>query len=83
MNAFALITQGKKREGKTMTNGDWVRSLSDEDLAELFDTFFEEVMLSMLEKLSDKGISAEVISLPIVSRKKHLDFLRAEVQNDG
>lgn len=61
---------------KEKTNADRIRSMSDEELAELFEQIVSQRDHYLLKKLQEAGIDAELYEMPEASKKKHLDWLR-------
>jgi hypothetical protein len=63
--------------GPTMTVADWIRSLSDIELAQLLYTLLHERDLLVSKKLAEQCIQSSVIEMPIVSLANHLRYLRS------
>ena len=62
-----------------MTRGDVIRSMDDETLATLFTEIISARDHLFLEKLKEKGIEADLIEFPLNSWKKHLNWLKGDV----
>lgn len=63
-----------------MTNGDRIRSMSDEELADLLTNLISVQDHNTLQKLWSAGIAASLCEMPVVSRTKHLEWLKAEME---
>ena len=58
------------------TNADRIRAMSDEELAELFQSIIHEGDVTMIEKLKNQGIEASLVEAPVLSVKAHLEWLK-------
>ena len=60
------------------TNGDMVRSASDEQLADLFTMLLSKQRASIIAQLHAKGLIPEVsiVEVPVMARAAHLAWLR-------
>jgi hypothetical protein len=64
-----------------MTVGDWIRSLTDIELAVFLQTTLSERDKVVCEKLAKShGIKIELIEMPDLSVAKHLKYLRSEIK---
>ena len=61
------------------TWGDLIRSMSDEQLAELLQAIIHERDLLIIEKLQKQGVEASLIERPALDFQKHLEWLRKHV----
>ena len=62
-----------------MTNGDRIREMGDEDLAVLFMEILAERDRLTMETLRAQGVIVELIEMPGISLRNHMDYLRQEV----
>lgn len=60
-----------------MTVADWIRSMTDEELAVFLNAILHERDVSMTKKLAEQGIANSLIEIPVASVAKHLAFLRS------
>lgn len=58
------------------THGDRIRSMTDEELADLFNAIISERDHFIMDKLARMGIAAELIEFPEVSVQAHLKWLK-------
>ena len=65
-----------------MTNGDWIRSMSDIELATFFETLLSEREAIISERLTAQGIPNSIVSMPGVSVLNHLKFLRSPFESE-
>lgn len=65
-----------------MTNGDMIRAMSDERLADLLTELLRVNRDIVLEKLREKGVAmnVEVVEMPLLNRAAHLQWLREEME---
>lgn len=64
-----------------MTNGDLLRSMTDEQLADFITNLLSKQRATIIEQLSAKGILADVciIETPTMAKAAHLHWLRQPV----
>lgn len=61
---------------KPMTNADGIRSMTDEELAELFCMIISEREKIVVEELSAKGVECTLVEYPILSTIAYLEWLQ-------
>lgn len=59
-----------------MTNGDKIRSMSDEELATLISGIMASQRAEMIARLRMQGVIVEAIEAPLLSAAAHLKWLR-------
>lgn len=65
-----------------MTVADYIRNLTDEELAKFFYTLLRERDLFLIKQLAEKGFQNRLISVPAVSVAKHLKYLQSPISNN-
>ena len=65
---------------RKQTNAERIRAMSDEELAELFQSIIHERDVTMIEKLKGQGIEASLVEAPVLSAKAHLEWLTQPVE---
>ncbi len=63
-----------------MTVADWIRSMTDVELAQFFYTLLHERDLLVTKQLAEQGIQNSLISMPAVSLAKHLRYLQSPMK---
>lgn len=70
--------------GDPKTHGDDIRSMSDEELAALFESLLSERDHWWLDGLAAQGIvDIELREAPLLSQATHLDWLRTPMEDNG
>jgi hypothetical protein len=59
-----------------MTVADWIRSMTDEELAAFLTSLISERDHVMSEKLAEQGIPNSLIEIPAISLARHLEYLQ-------
>ena len=59
-----------------MTVADWIRGMTDEELAAFITGLISERDHVMSEKLTEQGIPNSLIEIPAVSLARHLEYLQ-------
>lgn len=59
-----------------MTVADWIRGMTDEELAAFLTSLISERDHVMSEKLAEQGIPNSLIEIPAISLARHLEYLR-------
>lgn len=65
-----------------MTVADWIRSMTDEELAAFFTALISERDHVMSEKLDAQGIPNSLIEIPELSVLNHLKYLQSEMEGE-
>jgi hypothetical protein len=65
----------------TMTVADWIRSMTDEELAAFITGIISERDHVMSEKLAKQGIPNSLIEIPAVSLVRHLEYLQQPMED--
>lgn len=65
-----------------MTVADWIRSMTDLELAEFITGIISERDHVMSEKLAENGVSNTLIEIPAISVASHLEFLQRPINED-
>ena len=60
-----------------MTVADWIRGMTDEELAAFFTGLISERDHVMSKKLAEQGIPNSLIEIPAVSMARHLEYLQS------
>ena len=63
-------------ENKPQTHADRIRSMSDEELAELFGAIIREREIVLLQKLREQGVEASIVEMPELTFNSHLEWLK-------
>lgn len=63
-----------------MTVADWIRSMTDEELAAFITGLLSERDHVMSEKLDAQGIPNSLIEIPEVSYLRHLEYLQQPME---
>ena len=72
---FECHVCGHKRN-MPKTNADRIRSMTDEELAELFCMIISEREKIVVEELSAKGVECTLVEYPILSTIAYLEWLQ-------
>lgn len=64
-----------------MTVADWIRSMTDEELAAFLTALISERDHVMSKKLDKQGIPNSLIEIPEVSYLRHLEYLRQPMED--
>ena len=59
-----------------MTIADWIRGMTDEELAAFLTAIISERDRVMSEKLFEQGIPNSLVEIPFVSLARHLEYLQ-------
>lgn len=59
-----------------MTIADWIRSMTDEELAAFIAALLSERDKVMSKKLEAQGIPNSLIEIPAISLARHLEYLQ-------
>ena len=62
-----------------MTRGDRIRETDDENLAVLFMEMLAERDRRTMETLRAQGVIVDLIEMPGISLRNHMDYLRQEI----
>lgn len=65
-----------------MTVADWIRSMTDMELAQFLEMILSERDKVICEKLSKQGIAIRLIETPVISVKKHLEYLQSQMEGE-
>ena len=60
-----------------MTIADWIRGMTDIELAEFFENLIHERDVIMIKKLAEKGVVFELVELRPMAVAKHLRYLQS------
>ena len=63
-----------------MTVADWIRGMTDEELAAFITGLISERDHVMSEKLAEQGIPNSLIEIPAVSMARHLEYLQSPME---
>lgn len=63
----------------TMTVADWIRGMTDEELAAFITELLSERDHVMSEKLAEQGVPNSLIEIPAISMACHLEFLQGQM----
>ena len=63
-----------------MTVADWIRGMTDEELAAFLTALISERDHVMSEKLAAQGIPNSLIEIPAVSMARHLEYLQSPLK---
>ena len=66
-----------------MTVADWIRGMTDEELAAFLTGLISERDHVMSEKLAEHGVPNSLIEIPIVSMARHLEYLRRPYEKES
>ena len=64
-----------------MTIADWIRGMTDIELAQFLEAIMSEYDKVMSDKLSAQGIPHSLIEMPTLSVAHHLQFLQSPREN--
>ena len=64
-----------------MTVADWIRGLTDIELAEFITGIISERDHVMSEKLAEQGVPNSLIEIPAISVARHLEFLQRPAED--
>ena len=65
-----------------MTIADWIRGMTDEELAAFITGLISERDHVMSEKLAEQGVPNSLIEIPAISQARHLEYLRRPYEED-
>ena len=65
-----------------MTVADWIRGMTDEELAAFITGLISERDHIMSEKLAEQGVPNSLIEIPAVSIARHLEYLRRPFEEE-
>ena len=65
-----------------MTVADWIRGMTDEELAAFITGIISERDHVMSEKLAEQGIPNTLIEIPAVSMARHLEYLQRPYEEE-
>lgn len=65
-----------------MTVADWIRSMTDEELAAFITGLISERDHVMSEKLAEQGVPNSLIEIPAISMARHLEYLRRPYEEE-
>lgn len=65
-----------------MTIADWVRGMTDFELAAFLTELISERDRFMSEKLADQGVPNSLIEIPAVSMARHLEYLQRPFEEE-
>ena len=65
-----------------MTVADWIRGMTDEELAAFITGLISERDHVMSEKLAEQGIPNSLIEIPAVSMARHLEYLQSPFEEE-
>ena len=65
-----------------MTIADWIRNMTDEELAAFITGLISERDRVMSEKLAEQGVPNSLIEIPAVSLARHLEYLQRLVEDE-
>lgn len=63
-----------------MTVADWIRSMTDEELAAFITALISERDHVMSEKLAAQGVPNSLIEIPAISLARHLEYLQQPME---
>lgn len=65
-----------------MTVADWIRGMTDEELAAFITGLISERDHVMSEKLAEQGVSNSLIEIPAISMARHLEYLQRPFEKE-
>lgn len=65
-----------------MTVADWIRGMTDIELAEFITGIISERDHIMSEKLAEHGVPNSLIEIPAISVARHLEYLRRPFEEE-
>lgn len=65
-----------------MTVADWIRNMTDEELAAFFTGLISERDHVMSEKLAEQGVPNSLIEIPAISIARHLEYLQRPFEKE-
>lgn len=65
-----------------MTVADWIRCMTDEELAAFITVLISERDRVMSEKLAEQGVPNSLIEIPAISLARHLEYLRRPYEEE-
>lgn len=65
-----------------MTVADWIRCMTDEELAAFITGLISERDRVMSEKLAEQGVPNSLIEIPAISLARHLEYLRRPYEEE-
>lgn len=65
-----------------MTIADWIRGMTDQELAAFITGLISERDRVMSEKLAAQGVPNSLIEIPVVSMARHLEHLRRPYEEE-
>ena len=63
-----------------MTIADWIRGMTDEELAAFITGLLSERDHVMSQKLAEQGIPNSLIEIPTISLARHLEYLQRPME---
>ena len=63
-----------------MTVADWIRGMTDLELAEFITGLISERDLVISKKLAENGVSNSLVEIPAISLARHLEYLQRPVE---
>ena len=73
---YCNLTDCPEYEAIPITNADFIRGMSDIELAKFLEQVMSERDAIMSERLTEQGVPNSLISMPTISIAHHLAFLR-------
>lgn len=64
-----------------MTVADWIRSMTDLELAAFLYEILHQRDLIITEKLAEQGVQHTLVEVPAISIAKHLKFLKSPAED--
>jgi hypothetical protein len=65
-----------------MTVADWIRSMTDIELAQFIEMILSEREKIMCEKLAAQGVVVSLIEMPVISVSNHLEYLQSSIDGE-
>lgn len=65
-----------------MTVADWIRSMTDIELAQFIEMILSEREKIMCEKLATQGVVVSLIEMPVISVSNHLEYLQSSIDGE-
>lgn len=65
-----------------MTNADWIRSMTDEELATFLTALLSERDRIISKQFAEKGVPNTLVEIPIVSYARHLEYLKRPYEEE-
>ena len=68
--------------GENVTIADWIRNMTDEELAAFLTAIISERDHVMFEKLAEPGVPNSLIEIPAISIARHLEYLQRPFEKE-